>query len=379
MKTLRLILVHGTYKPNAAWSLEMSPLTDALRRTFDSAEIERFVWDGENSVRSRHTAAQSLAIKLDELRAAEPNKLVVVIAHSHGGNIAFNAIASLPTHNNVGALVTLGTPFFEFLPRETGNATVYAMSLSLGTSVLAGIALSFLNLPAAAVTLTSLVLFVGLTLVLRKKLHRYESESAAWLNQFRHGHGASDLPILCIRFGLDEARLWLLSLNFIRKLDKFIAKHARAYLSLTKEKIGVAAIALAFIVFGLVKPEDSIAPLFSYAVSLFVSVVAICILLLAIASPLAVLASFIATHRFGFGGQPGFRALQFDLKVDVVPPSGNLYRERFSSTLALIRGLWAPKISYATPHALGYTDKKSIGFLCRWIENMLSIYRRHDA
>lgn len=381
MQTLRFILVHGTFKPKAAWTLENSPLASAIVTTFERSVIERFVWDGKNSIRSRVAAVQSLSARLTELRKTEPDVRVVVIAHSHGGNIAFDAIAHSPICENVAAVVTLGTPFFEFLPRESGNATVYAVSLALGASsalyVGVAILLNHLGLQAALSALVAVVFFVGLTVTLRKKLHRSEGKAVKWLGQFPRRHDVGDLPVLCIRFGLDEARLWLILLGLVRKLDKGVARRARKYVSLATSGFGFAAIALSIIVFGSVNPEDTFGPLLLRVISMFVAVAAICILLLALLSPLAVFASFIATHRFGFGGQPGLTALQFDLNVNTVPASGRLYPQKFSTVSALARGLFASGSVFTTPHALGYTDRKSIEFLCQWVKRMLPMYRHH--
>jgi hypothetical protein len=384
MQNPRFLLVHGTFKPNAEWTLNTSSLARAIVDNFNGATIERFIWDGKNSIRSRAAAARSLSARLAEIQATEPATPLVLIAHSHGGNVALQAIADLPTAKNVAALVTLGTPFFTFIPREVGNSTVYAMSLALGAStlfywvannLLAGFAESM-----AGIGLVSSILFLWLTFSIRERMIKSNNETKSWLEQLGSKRSIDGLPVLSIHFGLDEARLWLVALSFVRKVDRALALSARKYLNLTKERAVVAGVAVAILAFILytpsMNPEGLLASLLLQVVSLFVSIAAICVVLLAALSPLAVVASFIATHRFGFGGQPGLTALQFDLQIDTAPSSGSPYTRKFSTVLALVRGVFASNSKFATPHALGYSDKRSIDFICSWTKDMLSFYRR---
>jgi hypothetical protein len=77
-----------------------------------------FNWSGANSIWHRDRAAKML---VDLLRAdfeKEPKAKHIIIAHSHGGNVALRAMALLGHEANQIRLVTLATPFLRLYPRE---------------------------------------------------------------------------------------------------------------------------------------------------------------------------------------------------------------------------------------------------------------------
>jgi hypothetical protein len=61
---------------------------------------------------SRHAAAQCLANQLKAQAQTEPNKKHVVIAHSHGGNIALRASADPQLAPHLSSIVCMSTPIF---------------------------------------------------------------------------------------------------------------------------------------------------------------------------------------------------------------------------------------------------------------------------
>jgi hypothetical protein len=73
-----------------------------------------FLWDGANSIVSRNNAAASLARQLEQLAIECPDDPIVILAHSHGGNIALRAahIASKPSIENL-RVITIATPFLQ--------------------------------------------------------------------------------------------------------------------------------------------------------------------------------------------------------------------------------------------------------------------------
>jgi pimeloyl-ACP methyl ester carboxylesterase len=136
------VLVHGTFSPNAAWTREGSHLCDALREAFGpDLHIERFEWSGANSFGARGIAAAGLAATIDDLAARHEFAKIVVIAHSHGGNVASYALAQSAQRERVTALVTLATPFVKVDGRrlEVG-AGIFAAALGmLGLVLLLGV------------------------------------------------------------------------------------------------------------------------------------------------------------------------------------------------------------------------------------------------
>src|SRR5262249_24527659 len=76
-----------------------------------------FRWSGANSVFHRARAADNLHSML----ASDPdNANSIVIAHSHGGNVAFQAISKLGCRGARIHLITLATPFLQVFPTWSG-------------------------------------------------------------------------------------------------------------------------------------------------------------------------------------------------------------------------------------------------------------------
>lgn len=75
--------------------------------------MRRFEWSGRNSVSARAKAAEQLAQELETL-ASIPDSKLVIIGHSHGGNVALSALkASGAGHvgDKIAGIVCLSTPF----------------------------------------------------------------------------------------------------------------------------------------------------------------------------------------------------------------------------------------------------------------------------
>lgn len=126
-------LVHGTW-PRGLWAhfvgepsrspgkpLWYEPASD-FRRTLEAlenVECRAFEWSGDNSVTSRALAAQSLRSELQQALVETPLACHLVIAHSHGGNVAVHALASAHSWQNgrIHGLATMGTPFLHFRKR----------------------------------------------------------------------------------------------------------------------------------------------------------------------------------------------------------------------------------------------------------------------
>lgn len=161
-RTTHLILVHGTWgrgfftrdiKPTVVFSEEAttgaptkkariwrlwqrlrwfepgsvfrSRLADDLRAARIDFVTRLLLWNGNNSITSRSEAALVLANLIGELAAAQPENQIVIIAHSHGGNIALRA-AYMAGSNCVRNLriVTLATPFVQIhVPEASGKGT----------------------------------------------------------------------------------------------------------------------------------------------------------------------------------------------------------------------------------------------------------------
>jgi pimeloyl-ACP methyl ester carboxylesterase len=102
------VLVHGTWARGASWTKEKGRLPQALLQEWPDAGIFAFGWQGFNRLTARLRASEQLATAIRSLRTSYPLSRVVVIAHSHGGNIAAWATTATP---DVDTVVYLNTPF----------------------------------------------------------------------------------------------------------------------------------------------------------------------------------------------------------------------------------------------------------------------------
>lgn len=103
-------------------------------------------WDGLNSIESRNTAAIALADLIRKLMEQAPDHPIVVIAHSHGGNVALRA-AHIADTKGMSKLkvVTLATPFVQICTH-----TVFEEGNTDCSSPLTDDALSFLRISLTA-------------------------------------------------------------------------------------------------------------------------------------------------------------------------------------------------------------------------------------
>jgi len=119
-----VVLIHGTYARDAPWTQEGSDLCKVLGdRSGHSVLFRRFRWSGANSHRARLKAGTRLRRSLQGLRRRRPHARIFLIAHSHGGNVALDALADPRVAAHVGGVVTMGTPFIWSRRRHLAKAT----------------------------------------------------------------------------------------------------------------------------------------------------------------------------------------------------------------------------------------------------------------
>jgi hypothetical protein len=112
------------WDPPPFWYEDGSPFLARLSAELRDIphKIRPLLWSGKNSITERDKAAHILAEHLSAEHAEHPQATQLVIAHSHGGNIALHALYHL--HQPDGArlceadsatplVVTLATPFIE--------------------------------------------------------------------------------------------------------------------------------------------------------------------------------------------------------------------------------------------------------------------------
>jgi hypothetical protein len=90
---LVLTLVHGTWGRRSSWTQPSSSLRRAVSVRFgDRVAFCRFEWSVANTFRARRRASAELARTLVGILREHPNAAHLVVAHSHGGNVALRAL-----------------------------------------------------------------------------------------------------------------------------------------------------------------------------------------------------------------------------------------------------------------------------------------------
>jgi len=160
---LFITLVHGTWPRNVWRDVFLTPfygkwptrsfprslwfadggefgnrLCAGLSKCGISARISPFLWSGANSVREREKAAQELAEHIRAKQFDHPGSIQLVIAHSHGGNVALRALDQPSVTGDEIFITTIATPFVEILPTKLSPAETRRIDVmvSLTTSVL---------------------------------------------------------------------------------------------------------------------------------------------------------------------------------------------------------------------------------------------------
>jgi hypothetical protein len=131
---LFITTVHGTWgcgffprrqrQNRRLWFQEESPFLDRLIDQLGDIphKITPLLWSGANSIFARDRTAHVLAEHLSDEHAEHPQATQLVIAHSHGGNIALRTLYLLRTRDAsrlcgpempTPLVVTLATPFVE--------------------------------------------------------------------------------------------------------------------------------------------------------------------------------------------------------------------------------------------------------------------------
>src|ERR1700687_345493 len=155
-----------------------SGLQAALSRLGISPHLDALLWSGANSVLHRSNAADRLTEQLEHQIRSSPQSDHVIVAHSHGGNIATLAAHRL-RQKGVDVdrlrLVTMGTPFLEIrkaepqsfsqIPGLSDKATIFGLPLLLSPAYLIGNFPPELTLIDVAFYLATSAVYFGATLL----------------------------------------------------------------------------------------------------------------------------------------------------------------------------------------------------------------------
>lgn len=225
---LSFLLIHGTipsFGPlrlfsRRSWTDDESEFVRSLRSSFPEAQIKRFAWDGINSHAARWKAGGDLASWIESQANLDSKGIQrILIAHSHGGNVALYAIKRLDEEclGQISGIVFLGTPFLRARARDSQTLSDLWLGAILGGLTLMGLLsvivpkhhpiLSLLFLACLLVTA------VGIVRLVRTNRADWEQQGSkiAWeVDALPVGN----MPIFCVCVKRDEALLLLNAMSF---------------------------------------------------------------------------------------------------------------------------------------------------------------------
>jgi hypothetical protein len=125
--------VHGTFTVGGGALSINSVLAQALRQKLAGKrmEIRTIQWTGWNTLTSRRHGASVLIKHIRRIRQRQPYAKHFIVAHSHGGNVALDAIQSHITSRAISGLVSVSTPYLIFLPVMSFKKLSYAIGLAM--------------------------------------------------------------------------------------------------------------------------------------------------------------------------------------------------------------------------------------------------------
>jgi pimeloyl-ACP methyl ester carboxylesterase len=125
-----VILIHGTFARDASWINDNSVLSTIIREKAKDIQIIPFRWSGANSPAARIKAGYDLAAVGEELYKRGCRKILVV-AHSHGGNVALYSLRNPQMRKIVSGIWFLGTPFITIRYRSVEKFSgIFTQTLS---------------------------------------------------------------------------------------------------------------------------------------------------------------------------------------------------------------------------------------------------------
>lgn len=130
-------LVHGTFSPQAAWTLPGSELREMLTASVPGQVLfHPFRWSGRNRVSERARAAGHLRDHLATLVKEHKDAVHVVVAHSHGGNVVLRALTEPGLRRDIDGVACLSTPFLSVTWKSFGAALLVHVGVGMGWAAL---------------------------------------------------------------------------------------------------------------------------------------------------------------------------------------------------------------------------------------------------
>lgn len=401
-------LVHGTFGARASFLDENSPLRQAISRHASPSGVDfrPFKWGLlNNTFFARARASRRLATLLAKASAEDPSARHVLIAHSHGGNVALKTVDQVGPQVSVAGVVTMATPFIESIARRVplvGVMIVLLLSVAavftwemlvewildwkMSDAMNEANLLSIMNQienGAQFSDIPSPIQFSGLRLLAAVAYVGAAIGGAVWMNHIREGltkeyintaarsaKATSSVPLFVLSVASDEARGWLKTLVAICRfparlilalggivlffsmrpvLESFMSWGAMWFSPELLKFYGVQ---------GMLTSLDNL--LFALGYFAFAATAVLALYILAIEVPARLLSVLILGTQMGFGGLL-FHAFQH-VWTSALPSREGYKFEEFN--------LPAPSYRFALRHSMVYEDEKALGAIADWVAKL---------
>ena len=127
-------LVHGTWGRKSAFIDPNGPLHTIFNERLPGVVFSNFLWSGRNRMADRLRAAADLGRHLRELHEEYPHARLVIVAHSHGGNVALYSLKDPEVNAIVSGVACFATPFISVSKRTAIREAVYEVVLPVALS-----------------------------------------------------------------------------------------------------------------------------------------------------------------------------------------------------------------------------------------------------
>lgn len=230
-----ITMVHGTWgrgpcrrrRSNQRWFEPGSRFSRELHSVLGSKYrirpiFRRTLWSGANSLKARDEAATRLCSRLECQKRRWQQRRRIVIAHSHGGNVALKALEQLGGDLAV-ELITLATPFVSLRPRRGWREylALLLVTLFLGVFALVALAEQLTNVWYLQLAITvSGAVAASLPIALAAEIFKRGRKSVVRVSH----DGATRVPTLCLRGRSDEASLALAVGAFGAELGHYLTR-----------------------------------------------------------------------------------------------------------------------------------------------------------
>ena len=184
-----ITFIHGTWGRDSRWFSEGSKLRERLIARFGNrVQFNTVRWSGRNSHAARVGAIADLRRNLACLDDGTVHPPHLVIAHSHGGTVAFYALREADVRARLSGVICLNTPFLAVLRRNVRPLTTVVMLVS------------------------ALVGFYGLLSAMTHSMNAF-GNARGWLQAMKHApwwvHVCTSSVVAILWFGLFRLCMWV--------------------------------------------------------------------------------------------------------------------------------------------------------------------------